>query len=239
VAIGGRRVERWRGRKGMLLLAYLLLHRDRPLARDALAATFWPDAAPDASRNRLHVTLHTLRADLQAVSPVPVAVFDRGYRLNPDLDVRLDTEEFEAAAGRGDRAAERADVEAALREYRDAIREYRGDLLSDHPYDAWTLLPREHHRVRMLEVLDRSARLSFDSGRYRESLDAGRRLLDLDSYREDVHRLLMRGYARLGQPHLALRQFETCAGQLRRELGMPPAAETVELQDRIRARSAV
>ncbi len=239
VWLDGQPVQRWHGRKGTLLLAYLLLHRGRPVHRDALAATFWPDAAPGTSRNRLHVTLHALRADLQLASPVPVVVFDRGYFVNPDLDVRLDAEEFERAAARGDLAKEHGEVDAALAGYRDAIREYRGDLLSDHPYDDWTLLPREHYRVRMLDVLDRSAQLAFDTSRYPEAVEAGRRLLALDFCREDVHRLLMRAYARLGQPHLALRQFDTCSRQLRQELDMAPARQTVDLYGRIRARSAV
>jgi len=75
VSVGGQRVEHWRGRKGALLLAYLLLHRGRPVPRDALTVTFWPEAPSDASRNRLHVTLHALRADLQAASALPVVVF--------------------------------------------------------------------------------------------------------------------------------------------------------------------
>jgi DNA-binding SARP family transcriptional activator len=239
LSVGGRRVERWQGRKGMLLLAYLLLHRDRRLARDALAATFWPDASPDASRNRLHVTVHTLRANLRAVSRLPVVVFDQGYTLNPELDVRVDTEEFERATTRGNRAEKKGDVEAALAAYRDAVGEYRGDLLSEHPYDDWTLLPRERYRVRLLDVLGRAAQLAFATGRYLESVESGQRLLALDFCREDVHRLLMRAYARLGRPHLAVRQFEICSRQLRQELKMAPARETVDLYGRIRARAAV
>jgi len=239
VCIGGQRVERWHGRKGTMLLAYLLLHRTGRLARDALAAAFWPDAAPDASRNRLHVTLHTLRTDLQEASRVPVVLFDRGYLLNPELDVRVDTEEFERASAHGGRAEKEGDVEAALVAYREAVGEYRGDLLSEHPYDDWTLLPRERYRVRLLDVLGRAAQLAFATGRYVESVESGQRLLALDFCREDVHRLLMRAYARLGRPHLAVHQFEICARQLREELKMAPARETVDLYGRIRARSTV
>jgi DNA-binding SARP family transcriptional activator len=240
VSIGGHRVEHWHGRKGTLLLAYLLLHRgDRPASRDALAVNFWPDAPPGASRNRLHVTLHTLRTDLLTASPTPVVLFEHGYTLNPELEIRLDTEEFEKAVAHGSKTEKNNDVETALAAYRDAIREYGGDLLSDHPYDGWTLLPREHYRVRMLDVLGRAAQLTFEAGRYADSVETGQRLLALDFCREDLHRLLMRAYARLGRPHLALHQFEICAQQLRRELDMAPARETVELYRRIRARAPV
>lgn len=239
VALDGHRVTRWRGRKGTLLLAYLLLHRDRPIPRDVLAAAFWPEATPEAARNRMHVTVHTLRADLHAASDVPVVVFDHGYLLNPDLDVRLDVEAFEDGAARGRTAEEHGNVEAALAAYRQAAREYRGDLLGDHPYDGWTLLPRERYRILVLDVLGRVAELAFDAHRYTEAVETAGRLLAVDFCREDVHRLLMRAYTRLGWQHLALHQFETCTRQLRRELDIAPALETVELYHRIRARTPV
>jgi DNA-binding SARP family transcriptional activator len=217
----------------------LLLHRGRPIPRDVLAVKFWPDASPDASRNRFHVTLHALRADLQTVSPVSVVVFEHGYLLNTELDVRLDTEEFDRATAQGNRAEEVTDPEAALAAYQNAAGEYRGDLLSDHPYCDWALLLRERYRVQMLDVLSRAAQVAFDCGRYSESVRAGQRLLALDFCREDLHRLLMRAHARLGRPHMALRQFELCLRQLRHELNMAPAQETVELYSRIRSRAAV
>lgn len=239
VLVCGNRVEHWHGRKGSLLLAYLLLHRSgRPVGRDVLATALWPDTAPAVSRNRLHVTLHTLRADLQTAAPVPAVVFgDHGYAFNPELDIWLDTEEFEQAATRAEQAEHDRDIEAALAACQEAIRAYRGDLLVDNPYDDWTLLPREQYRVQMLDVLGRAAQLAFDAGLYADSVEAGQRLLAIDFCREDMHRLLMRAHARLGRPHLAARQFELCSRQLRRELDMPPARETVELYGKIRARA--
>ena len=240
VHVEGRLIGRWHGRKGTLLLAYLLLHRHGPpVARDALASAFWPDVAPEASRNRLHVTLHALRADLQTASGVPVIEFDRGYQINPKLDVFLDTEQFQLAADRGAAAEAAGDAETALRVYRDAADHYRGDLLSDYPFEEWTLLPREHYRVRHLELLGRMAQIAFDTGRYAETLEAGQLLLAVDFCREDLHRLLMRTHARMGRPQAAIHQFEVCLDQLRRELGMAPDHETVDLYERIRSRSPV
>jgi DNA-binding SARP family transcriptional activator len=241
VLVCGNRVEHWHGRKGSLLLAYLLLHRSgRPVCRDVLATALWPDTAPAVCRNRLHVTLHTLRADLQTAAPVPVVVFsEQGYAFNPELDIWLDTEEFERDAAHAELAERDHDIEAALAACHAAIRVYRGDLLEDNPYEDWTLLLRERYRVQMLDVLGRAAQLAFDAGLYADSVEAGQRLLALDFCREDAHRLLMRAHARLGRPHLAVRQFELCSRQLRRELDMPPARETVELYGKIRGRSVI
>jgi DNA-binding SARP family transcriptional activator len=57
--------------------------------------------------------------------------------------------------------------------------------------------------------------------------------------REEIHRMAMRCYARLNQPHLAARQYHLCERQLRGELGAAPAATTRQLYERIRRREHV
>jgi SARP family transcriptional regulator, regulator of embCAB operon len=43
--IDGREVE-LPGRQGRLVLAYLAVHRDRPVTRDELIALLWPERLP-------------------------------------------------------------------------------------------------------------------------------------------------------------------------------------------------
>ena len=239
VVLCGQPVPAWHGRKGPLLLAYLLLNRDRMISRDTLAVVFWPDASPASSRNRLHVAFHALRADLRTAGSMPVVVFDHGYRINPDLRVTLDTEMFDSSIARAEDAEDGGGRATALAEYRRAVNCYRGDLLAGYPYEDWTLLPRQRFRVRLLDTLGRAAHLEFDAGRYVDSVAHARHLLELDFFREDLHRLLMRSYCRLGRPHLAIRQFDECSRQLGRELGIEPDAETVDLYRRVRERASV
>jgi DNA-binding SARP family transcriptional activator len=239
VAIGGHRVERWRSRKGRSLLAHLLLRRGHSLDRETLEEAQWPDVAPEVARNRLHVTLHGLRRDLRTASALPIVVFDQGYGLNPELDLRVDTETFEAALASARLAQTAGDRETALTVFQEAVDAYQGDLLSDEPGDDWILLRREQLRVAVLDARGACARLSFELGDYDRCIGSSQELLGLDFCREDLHRLLIRAYARLDQPHLALRQFELCAQQLRAELEMEPGRETVALLERVKARLPV
>jgi DNA-binding SARP family transcriptional activator len=239
ISVGGRRVEQWHGRKTRTILAYVLLNRAHAVPRDVLTTTFWPDASPDAARNRLHVTLHALRTDLRSVSPVPIVVFEQGYIVNPQLAVRLDVEAFEGAMSSGRRAEKDGDLDRALAAYRESLTRYGGDLLAGQSHDDWALLPREHLRMSMLDALERTAQIEFELGLYAECVDAGQHLLTLDFCREDVHRLLMRAYSRLDQLHLAMRQFQVCSRQLRLEFDMAPAPETIRLIERIRIREPV
>ncbi len=55
------------------------------------------------------------------------------------------------------------------------------------------------------------------------------RILVVDSCNEDAHRMLMRCYARMSQPHLATQQYQTCVRTLARELGISPSADTISI----------
>jgi DNA-binding SARP family transcriptional activator len=237
--VEGQPVRQWRGNRGRMLLAYLLLHRARPVSRDVLGGVFWPEAAPDVARNRLHVALYGLRRDLRAVSQHPIVAHGQGgFSLHPGVGLWLDTEAFGAAVSAAQRD-ELSRTEVALGCYETALELYRGDLLEDAPFEEWALLDREQLRVQHLETLDRVARMRFELGRYTGCIEVCQHLVTGDSCREDIHRLLMRCYARLNKPHLAVHQYHQCERQLRGELGLKPAEATQKLYEQIRRRQPV
>ncbi len=69
----------------------------------------------------------------------------------------------------------------------------------------------------------------FDAG-----IAAARHLVALDDLNEDAQRLVIRLLARAGRRAEALRQYESCAETLKRELGLAPEPQTVELMRSIR-----
>jgi DNA-binding SARP family transcriptional activator len=237
VAMDGATVSSWHGRLGPAVFAYLVLHRDRPVSRDVLADVFWRDVQPDAARNRVNVAIHGLRTDLRPLTETPIVVFtDNGYRLNPAIEVRVDTDAFEADLMTARTALQHGDIDRALAAWQRALRTYRDDLLASLPYEDWTFLRREALRVKSLDACESMATTLFACGRYDEAINTAERLLELDICREDIHRLIMIAHVRMERPHRALRQFRLCASQLRRELGVDPSPETVAVFDRVRTR---
>ncbi len=71
--------------------------------------------------------------------------------------------------------------------------------------------------------------LRIEQDDYQEAVDLGRRILELDPLREEVHRALMRCYWRMGRRAEGVRQFMTCARLLQRELQILPMPETIDL----------
>ncbi len=215
-------VPRFRSRRTMALLGYLVAER-RSVARDFLAALFWPDEATSKGRSNLRRELHNLaqilpdcwELDRQAVAFVPSA------------DVAVDTYtllQLEAEE-RWQEAAELLGGEFL-----------EGLYLGDNPeFENWLLGERERWRGRAEKVLSRVIRGHTRRGHYADALRHTRSLLQLAPWNENAHRQAMRLLAWTGQRGAALRQFETCKRALWEELGVKPAGETTVLYQQIQA----
>lgn len=233
-------VENWSSGRGRSMLKYLLTQRTRPVPRDVLMDFFWPESSPESARNSLNVAIHGLRQAFRAITDIPVVIFENSaYRLNPDLTIWVDVEEFERHVQLGRQLEESGQLRAATTEYEVAIGLYSADFLIDDPYDDWPVLTRERLRVMYIDALDRLSQIYFAQGQYAACSNLCQLIITADNCREDAYCRLMRCYARLGQYPPALRQYQTCVEALRTELDVEPSSTTVDLYERIRRREAV
>jgi DNA-binding SARP family transcriptional activator len=184
--------------------------------------------------------LHGLRQALRAADDLPVVIFQDGaYRLNPELDLWLDSDEFERRVAAGRRFESAGQIAAAAAEYEVATGLYQGDFMADDPYDEWPVITRERLRIAYLDTLDRLSQIYFSQGQYGSCASLCQHMLTQDNCREDAYCRLMRCYSRQSQHHLALRQYQICVKTLRNELDVEPAPTTTQLYERIRRRERV
>jgi DNA-binding SARP family transcriptional activator len=239
--LDGQVIEDWPNCRGKAIFKYLLLNRKHPVAREALMERFWPEAEPEAARNNLNVAMHRLRRALGR-DRFPFVLFSDGhYLLNPKLVVSIDADEFLDHSARGAELERTRDVNGAIREYTACVALYRSELLAEdrYAYDEWLLPLRQQFRDRYLHVLDRLGEIHFDRQDVPACMSACAKTLAVDACNEGAHRMLMRCYARLGQPQLAQGQYQTCIQLLNRAMGIPASAETTELYRQIVRRHAV
>lgn len=206
VWVGDRRVPDadWRWRKPSAVVKLLALAPGHRLQRDRLIDLLWPDLAPEAAANNLRQALHVAR---RALEPPP-ASGSRFLRLQGDLVVLdapgalwVDVEAFEAAV----RAARQAqDPEA----YRAALELYTGELLPEDRYEAWASARAEEVRTTYLAALRELARLHEQRGQPGQAIEALRRIVGAEPTDEAAQAALMRLYARTGQRHQALHQYQ-------------------------------
>jgi DNA-binding SARP family transcriptional activator len=239
--LNDRAIEDWPNCKAKAIFKYLLLNRKHPVVREALMERFWPEAEPEAARNNLNVAMHRLRRALGRDGFPFVQFADGHYLLNPRLVVSIDADAFLAHAARASELERDQDVDGAIREYAACVALYQGELLPEdrRDCDEWLLPLRQQLRDRYLHVLDRLALIHFERQDIPACTAMCAKTLAVDACNEGAHRMLMRCYARLGQPQLAQRQYQTCIQGLNRELGIPASPETTGLYRQIVHRQAM
>ena len=240
--LGGFEFSSGSGRHGLLssrkassLLAYLILHRDRPQARDLLAGRFWPELVEDRARRRLSHALWQIRTTGRDALEMDLLVSTTDtVQLNPALSVKVDVEEFESLVTSYDtnnRDFGNRERASALCEMADR---YGGDLLAGH-YDDWIDLHRRRLTQAYYDVLTRLVKVHVLDGDYDLAIKRGLLLVEAEPLREDWQRELMRLHALNGESVQAERQFDRCRRALRQELDVEPSPETAGLVERIRA----
>jgi DNA-binding SARP family transcriptional activator len=240
VAINHSPVTLGTSRRNRALLAFLIDRGTRPTPRDLLMNVFWPDAAPDAARNSLHVAMSGVRKALaRAWTGTVIECRGDTYRISEPVEVWTDAAELVQRCDRASAASADGRVLEAIGQYEQALALYRGEFLDDEPYLEWAQSRREELRLRAVTCADRLSELHLRQGDLHRTLEVSTHVLREEPCHEAVARRLMVTYARLGQPHMALRQYDRIVGFLHRQLGVAPAPETVALADGIRRRLAV
>ena len=221
--------------KSQALLAFLALEPG-PHARTKLAGFLWPEIAEERAARNLRHALWDVRRAFAAAAPEAIVGSRTQVAFAPTDRVTVDAATV-MAAGRRTGAGE----DEARRELEAAAELCRGDLLDGmfladaEEFESWLVVQRERVRAQACEVLRRLVQINRRRGDPGAALAHARRLVALDSWREEAHRAVMEILALLGEPAAALGQFETCRQVLAEQLQTLPTAETVRLAERIRA----
>jgi DNA-binding SARP family transcriptional activator len=231
-AFGRQPVCDWPRRSAKTLTKLLAARPGHALHREQIIDILWPEVDTESALNSFGKALHTARRVLEPGlerrhDSAYLRLADSMLVLNTERVV-IDTDVFEQLA---DRAMHSGDVEA----YQAALGAYRGELLPEDRYETWCTERRNALVEMHLRLLIGLAEAYERRGACNEAADRLRQVLRQDPAREEVHRQLMRLYARMGTSDQAVRQFHICEEALRQELDLAPQPETVSLYNAIRA----
>ena len=207
-----------------------LLVSSPPLTKDQIAAALWPDLSRQQLGNALHTALRELRRALG--DPGWVVYADGRYRFDRSRPHECDVTAFEDALAAARRARP---AQAALPDLQRAVAAYGGDFLEGMSAGEWALVRRDELRRAFESALLATGRLQAAAGRHQAAAAAFRRAVAHEPLNESAHRELMNSWARLGETARAVRHYETLVTLLRDQVGVPPAAETTALYQRLTA----
>jgi DNA-binding SARP family transcriptional activator len=210
-------------------LCYLLLHRQRPHARETLANVFWSNTPTAQSRANLRKTLWQLQIMLgEPLADELIQIEAEWVQIKENSWFCLDVALLEQALAAVHNCCGEQMSESDAQLVSQAVMHYRGDLLEGWYHD-WCLFERERLQSIYLALLDRLMGYCEQHQEYERGLAYGTELLRYDRTREQTYCRMMRLQARAGNRASALREYERCVDVLADELGIAPSVATTEL----------
>ncbi len=226
------------------LLAYLIVEGNQAHSRSTLAALLWPDYNEENARTNLRHALHQLRQAIGDAKATPswLLITRQTLQFNPDAPYTLDVQAFSTLLDRvtNHAHAHLAQCQSCLQTLHQAAAIYKGDFLAGFavndsaPFEEWRRIKQEQLHLRAVELFHQLARHSEAIGNDPLARQYATRQLELEPWREEAHRQIMRVLARSGQRSAALAQYQLCCRILTAELDAQPEPATTALYAEIR-----
>ena len=213
-----------RGKQVPLLLAYLVMSRDRPVGREELIGALWPDDAPRSQ----DAALRTLLSRLRSVLGPSVLVGRDELVLELPEPAWVDIEAASLHVERADQALQTGDPRGAWALAQVPLNIASRGLLP-RAQAAWLDIRRGELadvRLRALEVIGRAG-LAMGGTQLGSVQRAARALITAEPYRESGYVLLMQSLEMQGNVAEALRVFDRLRTLLRDELGTAPSPDAI------------
>ena len=223
VLVEGHPLPPLRSRKSLWLLALLTLRGGRPVEREWLAGTLWPEVTERRAAMNLRVVLSELRR----------ALGSQGGRLQSPSrhTLSLDLDDADADVRTFDAALVSQELEAL----KQAVALCRGPLL-ENCAEEWIEPERRTRERECLGALQTLSDAAFASEDFSAAADFCRQAIILDPWRESARRGLMSALVRSGDTNAALETYQAFLHLLRKDdPRAAPDAQTTALYAQLRS----
>jgi len=220
--------DAWTTRRARDILCFIASRRHHRTPKDTIIDTFWGEADLEIVEKNFHPTVSHIRKALNSNQPLKqnfLVYRDGDYQLNPEFSYRIETEEFERLISDGETARRERNFDRSIDCYEQAVALYRGEFMQGS-YEPWVEEQRTYYREQYLRMLESLAAVAEKKEEWTRSMDLAQRILREDAFREDIHCLVMRAHAALGNRMAVKEQYETLRKLLQKELGVEPAMQT-------------
>jgi LuxR family transcriptional regulator, maltose regulon positive regulatory protein len=227
VFLNGKEVsqERWVSAKARDLLAYFVTMRGEKIPADKAFDAIWGEKER-TSRTAFHTALTRLRNALKAGDDSPrLILVEVGEYWLDSARFSIDVDEFNLSIAKA-RSVPNDEVTAEW--YERAVNLYQGEYLQNLYYE-WVFPERRRLAQAYLYALQELATHHLSMQLPAKAIGYIEKAIPLDVLNEDLYRLLIRGYAELGDRSSAVRVYSELKKILQSELNANPMPETVKL----------
>ncbi|MDX6304043.1 MAG: hypothetical protein QOI77_1012 [Blastocatellia bacterium] len=220
--------DAWTTRRARDILCFIASRSHHRTPKETIIDTFWRETDIKSIEKNFHPTMSHIRKALNSNQPLKqnfLVYRDGDYQLNPEFSYQIDTEEFDRLIADGETARRERDFDRCIGCYEGAVAVYRGEFMQGS-YEDWVEEQRSYYREQYLRMLEALAGVAEKKSDWSRSMDLAQRILHEDPFREDIHCMVMRSQAAMGNRVAVKEQYETLRGLLQKELGVEPAMQT-------------
>ncbi len=203
----------------MKLFVYLMLHRDKVLTVDEIAMALWRDEETDNPAGALKNLMYRLRMLLKKhFGENDFILTSRGsYQWNPEIEVELDVEKFEAFC---EKAKKEEETEPKLEAFEKAIELYQGDFMPKLLDMHWSVTLTTYYHSMFLSCVKGLSEIYKDEERFDELEVLANWAIMHDNLEECFYYYLIYARMKKGQSKHALESYEKACKILYEELGV-------------------
>lgn len=171
------------------IIAYLICHRGEYVSIDNLISLIWKRDQNDNPAGAMRTAIHRARAILAELGDDEYIISGNGgYMWNPNVEMLVDTDEFERLALDTDTGMTLNDIDSCLK----AIELYESKFLPMQSSELWVMPIQAYYQNRFETLIDLLVPLLEETKRYAEGVAVCRKALQIEQYSETLYQYLMR-----------------------------------------------
>ncbi len=227
--------DAWTTRRARDILCFIVSRRHHRASKDTIIDTFWGETDMDVVEKNFHPTVSHIRKALNSNQPLKqnfLLYRDGDYQLNPEFSYRVDVEEFDRLLSEGESARRARKFEDCVHAYEQALALYRGEFMQGS-YEPWVEEQRTYYREQYLRLLESLAAVAETAADWQKAMQLAQLIVREDQFREDIHCMILRAYAAMGNRGAVKEHYEGLKRILEHELGVEPSPETRKLYQQL------
>lgn len=193
-------------KKLWILLAYMLLYRNREISQNELVDLLWEKEKSSNPAGALKTLTHRLRRFLEGLHyPEPLIISHHGsYAFNPAVPCEIDVEEFSELCRKAEKQ-KGTDMQAD--QLKQALAIYKGNFLPESKDSIWAASLSTQYHALYLQSVRTLIELLLQKEAYAEAANLCWKALNYVPYEESIHYYLISSLYLSGSSQAALVQY--------------------------------
>lgn len=190
-----------------VLISFLLMNRRRMLSIYEISNALWPGQVLDNPYNQIKNVVFRARKALEGVCEKPLIEAGGGtYFINREIDVWVDTEEFERLCRKA--SHEDIPIEQRLSLYDQAFLLYRGSMLPFMEPELWLLTTINYYQILYTQMANEYVKLLSKTGEFTKAFSVASETLNIEPSNYEIYSILLETLIENNHEELARKYYQ-------------------------------